>query len=276
MAENVAGNESMVSTIGGDEMPEAQDAKPKNRAVKKSPEEKLATGKTSARGEQTADLKKGTPKKTASEKAGGTATSAKKAPAKKAAAKKTPAKGATAKKTPAKEMTAKEMAETQPLPAGSEAATAAPAAAAPADPESAGINPLHKKLGLREGITGVVITPPDNNDNPLSPLPEGVTVLSATEELSRLAGPYDYIHMFAREKGELTGAFPVLREKLALSGSLWVSWMRQVPGRRRGETLSDLNENIIRRIALTQGMVDVKVAALDRDWSALKLVHRKH
>jgi hypothetical protein len=39
---------------------------------------------------------------------------------------------------------------------------------------------------------------------------------------------------------------------------------------------SDLNENIIRRLALTHGLVDVKVAALDRDWSALRLVHRKH
>jgi hypothetical protein len=46
---------------------------------------------------------------------------------------------------------------------------------------------------------------------------------------------------------------------------------------RRGEGLpGDLNENVIRRLALTSGLVDVKVAALDQDWSALKLVRRKH
>jgi hypothetical protein len=38
----------------------------------------------------------------------------------------------------------------------------------------------------------------------------------------------------------------------------------------------DLNENTIRRMALTGGLVDVKVASLDGEWSALKLVWRRH
>jgi hypothetical protein len=37
---------------------------------------------------------------------------------------------------------------------------------------------------------------------------------------------------------------------------------------------SDLNENTVRDIGLAHGLVDVKVAAIDQDWSALKFVYR--
>jgi hypothetical protein len=35
-----------------------------------------------------------------------------------------------------------------------------------------------------------------------------------------------------------------------------------------------LDENIIREIGLAHGLVDVKVAAIDPTWSALKFVYR--
>ncbi len=38
--------------------------------------------------------------------------------------------------------------------------------------------------------------------------------------------------------------------------------------------LSGMNENLIRELALPLGVVDVKVAAIDTDWSGLKLVWR--
>jgi len=44
-----------------------------------------------------------------------------------------------------------------------------------------------------------------------------------------------------------------------------------VPTRPLG---TDLNENIVREIGLANGLVDVKVAAVDEDWSALKFVYR--
>jgi hypothetical protein len=37
---------------------------------------------------------------------------------------------------------------------------------------------------------------------------------------------------------------------------------------------TDLNENIVRRIGLTGGMVDIKVCAVDETWSGLKFVFR--
>ena len=122
----------------------------------------------------------------------------------------------------------------------------------------------------------MVIAPPEDDDNPLLPLPEGVSVLAGLDELGSLAGPLDYIHVFARDRAALAAAFSLLREKLAHGGSLWISWMRLSSDRRGGGMAGDLNENVIRRLALVNSLIDVKVATLDRDWSALKLVHRKH
>ena len=136
-------------------------------------------------------------------------------------------------------------------------------------------NPVHRKLGLRPGITGLVVAPPADADNPLSPLPDGFSVVSEPDAVSSFEGQVDYLHFFARNRGELARVLGSLRDKLAPGGSLWISWIKQSSS-RRGEGLpGDLNENVIRRLALTTGLVDVKVAALDQDWSALKLVRRR-
>jgi hypothetical protein len=136
-------------------------------------------------------------------------------------------------------------------------------------------NPVHRKLGLRPGIIGLVVAPPADADNPLSPLPDGFSVVPEADAVSSFEGQVDYLHFFARNRGELARVLGSLRDKLAPGGSLWISWIKQSSS-RRGEGLpGDLNENVIRRLALTTGLVDVKVAALDQDWSALKLVRRR-
>jgi hypothetical protein len=50
---------------------------------------------------------------------------------------------------------------------------------------------------------------------------------------------------------------------------LWVSWPK-----RSSPLAGDLDENVVRALALAGGLVDVKVAAVDQDWSGLKLVYR--
>lgn len=137
-------------------------------------------------------------------------------------------------------------------------------------------NPLHKKLGLRTGIAAAVIAAPEGDDDPIAPLPEGTASYTGIEDFAGTTGQLDYIHVFARNRTELTRHFATLRERLAPGGSLWVSWIKQSSGRRGGGLPGDLNENVIRRMALSGGLVDVKVAALDHEWAALKLVHRKH
>jgi hypothetical protein len=53
-------------------------------------------------------------------------------------------------------------------------------------------------------------------------------------------------------------------------GAVWVAWPRKAAGH-----VSDVTENAIRAAALEIGMVDTKVAAIDEDWSGLKIVWRK-
>lgn len=144
---------------------------------------------------------------------------------------------------------------------------------APAPAEE--VNPLHKKLRLRSEDDGLIIAPPEGDDDPLLPLPDSFSVLAGLDELAKQDGQFGYLHVFARDKAELAGAFEALRDRLAPGGSLWISWLKLSSKHAKTQAI-DLNENVIRRMGLMHGLVDVKVAALDRDWSALLLVHRKH
>ena len=61
-----------------------------------------------------------------------------------------------------------------------------------------------------------------------------------------------------------------LRERLPADAVVWVSWPKKSSG-----VASEVDENLVRRIALPMGYVDVKVCAVDATWSGLKLVVRK-
>lgn len=63
---------------------------------------------------------------------------------------------------------------------------------------------------------------------------------------------------------------PQWGERIFPSGSIWIAWPRKAAGH-----VSEMTENLIRDEALALGLVDVKVAAIDTDWSGLKLVWRK-
>ena len=82
-------------------------------------------------------------------------------------------------------------------------------------------------------------------------------------------GPCNIALIFVRTLAELDN---VLRwgELVYPSGACWVAWPRKAVGH-----VSEVDENAIRDAALAVGMVDVKVAAIDDDWSGLKIVWRK-
>jgi hypothetical protein len=51
---------------------------------------------------------------------------------------------------------------------------------------------------------------------------------------------------------------------------LWVSWPKKSSPLSKG-----LSEDDIRKTALGVGLVDIKVCAVDADWSGLKLTRRR-
>ncbi|MCH7675803.1 DUF3052 domain-containing protein [candidate division KSB1 bacterium] len=123
--------------------------------------------------------------------------------------------------------------------------------------------PLVKKLGIKLGFKIHFANPPDNLQSLLGELPEKTTTIV------ELNGPVDYIHFFTKSKDELRTQFPILKAALAQNGLLWISWPKKA-----SKVTTNLNENIVRDIGLQNGLVDVKVCAVDEIWSGLKFVYR--
>jgi hypothetical protein len=122
---------------------------------------------------------------------------------------------------------------------------------------------LCEKLGIKPGSRVVALGAPPGYPLLLGKLPPGATLHASLPAAS------GFIHRFVRRREDLAADFPRLARALTDDGSLWISWPKQASG-----VDSDLNENIVREIGLAQGLVDVKVCAVDDVWSGLKFVRR--
>ncbi len=122
--------------------------------------------------------------------------------------------------------------------------------------------PLIEKLGIKNSNTIIIINPPAGYSDSLQ-LPENVTVMK------ELRGMFDFIQCFSVAKEDLQQQIQKLSKHLVRNGMLWVSWPK-----KSAKTDPDLDENIVRAIGLTAGLVDVKVVAIDDVWSGLKFVYR--
>ena len=124
--------------------------------------------------------------------------------------------------------------------------------------------PLPQKLGLKQGDTMVLVNPPEGIEVFLAPLP-------ATSTLSRkLADGSLLVLLFCKDAATLKKALPAVARKLHADGSLWISWPK-----KSSPLFADLTGDGIRAIVLPTGLVDVKVCALNGDWSGLKFMVRK-
>jgi hypothetical protein len=132
----------------------------------------------------------------------------------------------------------------------------------PRSPGPAGTSgrPQAAKLGLRAGQLVHLHHPPPGWA--LADPPGGL--LDAGPD-----GPADLIIAFFTAEAELAGQLDGLARRIFPAGALWAAWPRQAAGHR-----SDITDNVVRQHALPIGVVDVKVAAIDEDWSGLRLVWR--
>jgi len=119
---------------------------------------------------------------------------------------------------------------------------------------------LADKLGLKPGTAKAILEAPD-----------GFGSLIGTDEYdtSLDQDTYDFIHFFAIADIALWNSFPILAKRLKPNGMLWISWPKKSSG-----VETDLDENRVRKIGLTAGLVDVKICAIDATWSGLKFVYR--
>ena len=124
--------------------------------------------------------------------------------------------------------------------------------------------PLIKKLGIKPGLKILTVYEPDRYFEMLGELPPDVEVLKPGDDRKA-----DFIHLFAKNEKILRSEFPLLKEKLEPEGMLWVSWIK---GASKRDT--DINGNDVRHKGLELGLVDIKVCAVDEDWSGLKFMYR--
>jgi hypothetical protein len=120
--------------------------------------------------------------------------------------------------------------------------------------------PQLKKLGLRPGARWAIDGRPDgwtfeSDPDRRDEVPVGTLA--------------DIVITFVRVAAELPQLLERLEPTIFPAGAIWVAWPRKAGGHA-----SDITDNVVRDAALARSLVDTKVAAIDADWSALKLVWR--
>jgi hypothetical protein len=121
--------------------------------------------------------------------------------------------------------------------------------------------PQSRKLGLKAGQRVALDDPPpgwaltEPPDGLLAPGPDGGA---------------DLIVAFFRVAAEIGERLPGLGQRVFPAGAIWAAWPRRAAGHD-----SDITDDVVRRLALALGLVDVKVAAIDDDWSGLRLTFRR-
>jgi hypothetical protein len=118
-----------------------------------------------------------------------------------------------------------------------------------------------KKLGVTEAATLALVAAPTGW---AIDLPSGVTVRR------RAGGHADVVVAFFTSARTLESRLDPLGAMIFPAGGLWIAWPKKASG-----VTTDLSDNAVRAAALSRGLVDNKVCALDETWSALRLVWRR-
>ena len=124
--------------------------------------------------------------------------------------------------------------------------------------------PLPAKLGLKAGMTVLLVGAPPGYDETLQPWPDGLRFVASASAAVGL------VQAFHTRRTELAADLRRFRQVLAPDAVLWVSWPKKA-----SKVPTDITEDVIRELALPLDWVDVKVCAVDAVWSGLKLVVRK-
>ncbi|MCH9687409.1 MAG: DUF3052 domain-containing protein [Deltaproteobacteria bacterium] len=124
--------------------------------------------------------------------------------------------------------------------------------------------PLVKKLGIKAGHVVGLVQPPDHVMDLLVDLPEDATVRVGAR------GKPDVSLVFVRKIADLAKRVEQLWRLAFPNRAVWVCWPK-----KSSALYQDLREDDIRTHVLGRGLVDVKVCAVDGDWSGLKLMVRK-
>ena len=122
--------------------------------------------------------------------------------------------------------------------------------------------PLHRKLGIKPDSRVLVSAAP-----PGFAVPDGPR--STTVHTRAAGSSYDVVLAFCPDLRRLQRRFAALAPRITTAGALWIAWPKKASG-----VASDLDDNVVREFGLGEGLVDVKIAAIDETWSGMKFVRR--
>lgn len=120
------------------------------------------------------------------------------------------------------------------------------------------------KLGFKPGFRVLVIAAPKKYETLL------VGADGVVFDHERNGAGYDAAHQFLNDPTELPTAVPLLIPSLRPGGMIWLSWAKKT-----SKLHSGITEDMLRETVLPLGWVDVKVCAVNADWSGLKFLKRK-
>ena len=106
--------------------------------------------------------------------------------------------------------------------------------------------------------------PPRGFAATLGPLPRGARLAP-----TRPGGGDDILLLFAPNRQSLDEALSEMLSRMAPETALWICWPKKT-----SPLTSDITGDVVRMTGLAAGVVDIKVCAIDEDWSGLKFVVR--
>lgn len=117
--------------------------------------------------------------------------------------------------------------------------------------------PLGKKLGLKEGLAVGLVN-----------APKGFAEMIPNAKRNPTGKVYLTL-WFVETRRAFEEALPEMRRK-AEDGGIWVIWPKTTKERK-----PDINGNIVRETALTAGLVDFKICAVDEVWSGMRFAVKR-
>jgi hypothetical protein len=126
--------------------------------------------------------------------------------------------------------------------------------------------PLLKKLGVKENMKVQLINAPADYFDLLE---TDISKQLISDKLIGKKAVPDLVHLFVTSNKAFETAMKGLKALCKRNANIiiWVSWYKKSAG-----IATDVTEDTIRRYALGNDLVDVKVCAVSNEWSGLKVV----
>ena len=122
-----------------------------------------------------------------------------------------------------------------------------------------------KKLGLKPGMSALVLGAPSGYMNSLYPLPDQVEVSQ------NLGSTHEFVQFFATKQSEITKSAKKLLQSAAPGALVWITYPKKTSG-----VDSDLSREAVWAAMEGTGWRPVSQIAIDEVWSALRFRPTQH